>query len=76
MRVIFAGATAYADDLKLLTPSLKVLKILATICEQYTNIFDLLFNGNKSLLIIHKRTRSQSPDPGIVINNIKVSTGG
>ncbi len=46
---VFAWATGYADDLKLLTPSVKALKILATICEQYADKFDVLFNGMKSL---------------------------
>ncbi len=69
---VFAVATGYADDLKLLTPSVKALKILATICEQYANKFDVLFNGKKILLIIYKCTRSQPPDPSIVINNVRV----
>ncbi len=69
---IFAGATGYADDLKLLTPSVKTLQILATICEQYANKFDVLFNSKKSLLIIYKCTRSHPPNPGIVINNVRV----
>ncbi len=62
----------YADDLKLLKPSVNALKILATICEQYVKKFDVLFNGKKSLLIIYKCTRSHPPDPGIVINNLRV----
>ncbi len=60
---VFAGATVYADDLKLLTPSVNALKILATICEQYAKKFVVLFNDKKSLLIIYKRykiTTSQS----------------
>ncbi len=32
----------------------------------------MLFNGKKSLLIIYKCTRSQPPDPGIVINYVRV----
>ncbi len=58
--------------LTLLTPSVKALKILAAICEQYANKFDVLFNGKKNLLIIYKCTRSQSPHPSIVINNVSV----
>ncbi len=69
---VFAWATEYADDLKLLTPSVIALKILATNCEQYAKKFDVLFNGKKSLLIIYKCTKSQPPDLGIVINNVKV----
>ncbi len=56
---VFAGAIGYADDHKLLTPSVKALKILATICEQYAKKSDVLFNGKRSLLIIYKCIRSQ-----------------
>ncbi len=35
-------------------------------------IIYVLFNGKKGLLIIYKYTRSQPPDPGIVINNVRV----
>ncbi len=31
---VFTGASEFANDLKLLKPSMKVLKILTTICEQ------------------------------------------
>ncbi len=34
MRDVVSGASGYADDLKLLTPSMKAFKILAIICEQ------------------------------------------
>ncbi len=70
---VFAGASGYADDLKLLTPSVKALKILDIICEQYANKFDVLFNGKKGVLIIYKCTMSQPPNPGIMINNVRVT---
>ncbi len=69
---VFAGATGYADDLKLLTPSVNALKIIATIFKQCAKKFDVLFNGKKSLLIVYKCTKSQAPDLGIVINNVRV----
>ncbi len=69
---VLTGVTGYADDLKLLTSSMKALKILATRCEQYADKFDVLFNGKKSLLIIYKCTRSQHPNPDIIINNVRV----
>ncbi len=53
---LFAVASGYADDLKLLTPSVKALKILPIICEQYTDKLDVLFNGSKYLLFIYKCT--------------------
>ncbi len=51
---------------------MNALKILATICEKYAKKCDALFNGKKSLLIIYKYTKSQPPDLGIVINNVRV----
>ncbi len=62
----------YADDLKLLTPSVHALKILANICERYATKYDIIFNGKKSQLIIYKCKQAQPPDPGIFINNVKV----
>ncbi len=32
---VFAGGFGYAEDLKLLTPSVHILRILANICEKY-----------------------------------------
>ncbi len=64
------GTSGYADDLKLVTPSVKAIKILATICEHYANKFDVQFNGKKSLLIIYKCTWSEPPNLGIVINSV------
>ncbi len=51
---VFAGAFGYADDIKLLTPSVHALRILANICEKYAAKYDIIFNGKKSQLIIHK----------------------
>ncbi len=39
---VFAGASGYAGDLKLFTPSVKALTILATICKQCADKFDVL----------------------------------
>ncbi len=69
---VFAGASWYADDITLLKPSVKALKILPTICKQYVNKFDVLFNGKKILLIIYKCTKSQPPNLCIVIKNVRV----
>ncbi len=62
----------YADDLKLLSPSVHTLRILANICEKYAAKYDITFNGKKSQLIIYKCKQACSPDPGIFINNVKV----
>ncbi len=51
---VFAGVFGYADDLKLLTPSVHEVRILSNICEKYAAKYDITFNGKKSQLIIYK----------------------
>ncbi len=70
--LVCARPSGYADDLRFVTPNMKALKILATMCEQYADKFDVLFNSKKSLQIIYKCTRSQPSDPAIIINNLRV----
>ncbi len=50
----FAGWFDYADDHRLLTPSVHTLRILVNICEKYATKYDITFNGKKSQLIIYK----------------------
>ncbi len=51
---VFVGGFGYANDLKLLTPSVHALRILANFCEKYATKYDTNFNGKKSQLIIYK----------------------
>ncbi len=60
----------YDGSIFKITPSMKALKILVKMCEQYADKFDMLFNGKKNVLIIYKFTSSQPPDPVIFINNV------
>ncbi len=62
---VFAGGFGYADDLKLLTPSVHTLIILANICEKYATKYDITFNGKKSQLIIYKCKWARPPDPSM-----------
>ncbi len=66
------GWFGHADDLKLLTPSVHTLRILANICEKYAAKYDITFNGKKGQLIIYKCKQERSPDPDIFLNNVKV----
>ncbi len=56
-----------ADELQLLTPSVKTPILLAIISEKYADKFGVLFNG---LLIIYKSTRSRPAHPILVIEYI------
>ncbi len=72
MRGVYSRAFGYADDLKLLTPTVQALHILTDICIEYAAKYDILFNGKKSLLMIYKCTKNCPPDPAIIINDVQV----
>ena len=69
---VFAGGFGYADDLKILTPSVQGLRIMADICQRYADKYNITFNGKKSELIIYKCSQLNPPDSGIFINNVRV----
>ncbi len=48
---VYGGTSWYADDLKLLTPSAKALRISGVRCKKYDKKYVLLFNDKKSMLI-------------------------
>ena len=65
----FLGALAYADDLTLLCPTLKSLRILVRICELFSDDYDVLFNGPKSkFLIFQGRDCTVNLDACITVN--------
>ncbi len=50
----FVGGLLFADDVTLLCPTIKDLKKMIAICEQYATEFNIKFNGKKSKLLILK----------------------
>ena len=44
----FVGALSYADDITLLSPSLKALQYMVNICEEYGKEFNVTFNDKKT----------------------------
>ncbi len=69
---LFAGTTVYADDLKLLTPSVNALNILVDICKNYAAKYNIMFNTMTNMLVIYNCTWGNPPNPNISINNINV----
>ena len=69
---VYAGSWVYADDFKLLAPSLRALNIMLEICQNYANEFDVVFN-EKSQLIVYKAISNDDPPPVIKINNKQVN---
>ena len=48
---LFAGSLGYADDIALLAPSSSALLILLSVCEKFSDEYDLIFNTAKTQLI-------------------------
>ena len=48
----FVGAFGYADDIILLCPSLKGMREMVKICEEYAISHNILFNGKKSKYLV------------------------
>ena len=68
---VYAGIFMFADDLKLLTPSVQALNIMLNICLNYAARFDVISN-DKSQLIVFKSRNENIPIPEFFINGIRV----
>ncbi len=56
----FVGALGYADDIILLAPTKYGMDKMINICEQFSNQYNLQFNGSKSKHIFFSRLNSDS----------------
>ena len=68
------GALGYADDIVLLCPTKEGLRELIKICEKYAMDHDILFNGNKSKLLVFGSTTNIQPC--IYVNGVQVPVCG
>ena len=50
IRHIFMGALSFADDITLLSPSLRGLNEMLHICSLYADYFDITFNSKKNCM--------------------------
>ncbi len=66
---VYSGAFGYANDLKLLTPTVQAFHILTNICIEYAAKYDM---ETKCLLMIYKCTKNCTPYPAIIINDVQV----
>ena len=51
----FLGAFGYADDIILICPTIRALKVMLSIAQNYTDSFDIKFNISKSLLVAYNK---------------------
>ena len=73
MGSVYAGSWVYADDFKLLAPSVVALNIMLEVCKTYADKFDVIFN-DKSQLIVFKARSNNDPPPVIKINGKQVKS--
>ena len=48
----YFGALSYADDIVLLAPSARAVRLMLKICDEYAEGFDIVFNANKSKVFL------------------------
>ena len=56
----YFGALAYADDIVLLAPSNRVMRLMLKICDEYAEGFDIVFNAKKAKCIFIRVRRNVS----------------
>ena len=49
--ITFVGALYYADDVTLISPSIRVLNAMISLCEEFAKNFDITFNYKKTVCI-------------------------
>ena len=59
------GAYGYADDVKLLSPTLYSLRRMLQICNEYAKEFNVLLNPTKSKMIVYNNQHSASVKPNV-----------
>ena len=65
----FVGAFGYADDIILLCPSLKGMRDMIKICEEYAASHSILFNGKKSKYLVFGNYKY---NVSLIVNNEEV----
>jgi len=77
---VFTGAIAYADDIALQAPSVRAMRQMLKICEQYASGYDVVFNASKSKCIVshpqaHRGRKTVVSTVAISFYNISMAKG-
>ena len=68
----YVGGLAYADDLTLLCPTADGMQKLLNICDDYAKEFDIIFNGDKSQLLLFKGRDCKTTYGKLCINDVEL----
>ena len=66
--VHYIGVLGFADDIILLCPTLSGMRTMLNICEKFADEYNLIFNGNKSKLLIFSKNNRNISDPCFKLN--------
>ena len=66
----FAGAFCFADDIVLLGPCASALRTMLAICTSFASSHGLLFNTEKTQLILFRRNANNLPNDIIQFNGV------
>ena len=64
----YAGCFAYADDVVIMAPTVSAARQMITICEQFSQEYQVTFNGKKSQLLVFGDSSNKVPDPKMCLN--------
>ncbi len=64
------GGLAFADDVKMLCPTLSGLQLMYNICENYAEEYNIKFNGSKSSLPLFKGRQLKTSIKCLHINGV------
>lgn len=68
----YANNLSYADDMVLVSPSIKGLQKLLKICEECARKHDLTYNSKKTEMMIFKSGGGPHNVPGVYLNRQRV----
>ncbi len=54
----YCGSVSYTDDLKLLSPTIRGLRMMIVICEEFGEGYGVQYNPIKTVCILYARTSS------------------
>ncbi len=68
----YIGGMGYADDIKLLCPSLKGMQKMVDMCVDYADEYNIKFNGSKSCMLLFKGTQCKDSQRMMIIDGVTI----
>ncbi len=64
------GGLAFADNVKMLCPTLPGMQLMYNICENYAEEYNIKFNGSKSRLLLFKDRQYKTSIKSLSVNGV------